>query len=122
MISCMLTRFIWSEICEDNTTLTFLQAIRSYISIYEAPKKIYSDNSTTFKSSSKPLKEFLRNIDWPELKDKLNREFTLEWVFFNSLVHPRLESLRYGSNYSKMLSKKPLHSSTEDLKHQDIST
>ena len=84
LICCLVTRHLHVELVEDCTTAAFIQAFRSFIAIRGQPRKAFSDQASYFKSSSKQLKEILRKINWPEAKQRLNQDYSMEWEFFCS--------------------------------------
>ena len=84
LICCLVTRNLHVELVENCATAAFIQAFRSFIAIRAQPRKVFSDQASYSKSSSKQLKEPLKKINWPEANQKLNQDYNMDWEFFCS--------------------------------------
>ena len=73
MFTCATTRAIHLEVVED---LTFLLAFRRFASRKSPPRKLISDNASTFASAKNELKELFQSV----LKETLAKE-SIEWLF-----------------------------------------
>ncbi|EGT41965.1 hypothetical protein CAEBREN_19763 [Caenorhabditis brenneri] len=62
LVSCIFTRAIHLEVVPDNTTVSFINGLRRFISRRGAPQFILSDNAPLFKLAYSILNEDLRTI------------------------------------------------------------
>ena len=76
MFTCATTRAIHLEVVEDLTVETFLLAFRRFASRKSPPRKLISDNASTFASAKNELKELFQSV----LKETLAKE-SIEWLF-----------------------------------------
>ena len=77
MFTCAITRAIHLEVVEDLTVEAFLLAFRRFASRKSLPRKLISDNASTFVSANNELKELFQSH---ALKETLARE-GIEWLF-----------------------------------------
>ena len=77
LFTCATTRAIHLEVVEDLTVETFLLAFRRFASRKSLPRKLISDNASTFVSANNELKELFQSH---ALKETLARE-GIEWLF-----------------------------------------
>jgi len=74
---CTTTRAIHLEVVEDLTVEAFLHAFCRFASRKSLPRKLISDNASTFLSANNELKELFQSH---ALKESLARE-GIEWLF-----------------------------------------
>ena len=74
---CTTTRAIHLEVAEDLTVEAFLHAFCRFASRKSLPRKLISDNASTFLSANNELKELFQSH---ALKESLARE-GIEWLF-----------------------------------------
>ena len=77
LFTCAITRAIHLEVVEDLTVEAFLLAFRRFASRKSLPRKLISDNASTFVSANNELKELFQSH---ALKETLARE-GIEWLF-----------------------------------------
>ena len=77
LFTCATTRAIHLEVVEDLTVEAFLLAFRRFASRKSLPRKLISDNASTFLSANNELKELFESH---ALKETLARE-DVEWQF-----------------------------------------
>ena len=77
LFTCATTRAIHLEVVEDLTVEAFLLAFRRFASRKSLPRKLISDNASTFVSANNELKELFQSRT---LKETLARE-GIEWLF-----------------------------------------
>ena len=77
LFTCATTRAIHLEVVEDLTVEPFLLAFLRYASRKSLPRKLISDNASTFLSANNELKELFESH---ALKETLARE-GIEWQF-----------------------------------------
>ena len=93
LFTCTRIRAAHLELVLDNSTDSFLQAFRRFISRRSKPSLIISDNATSFVDASKVLKKL---YDDPKVKDSMLND-RIEWHF----VTPRLPW--EGGFYERMI-------------------
>ncbi|PFX24893.1 uncharacterized protein LOC111331024 [Stylophora pistillata] len=77
LFTCATTRALHLEVVEDLTVEAFLLAFRRFASRKSVPRKLISDNASTFVSASNELKELFQSHT---LKETLAKE-GIEWLF-----------------------------------------
>ena len=77
LFTCTVTRAVHLELVPDNSTRSFLQAFRRFVSRRSTPSLIISDNASTFVAASKILKNI---YDSPEVKECMLRQ-KVDWRF-----------------------------------------
>ncbi len=77
LFTCANTRAIHLEVVEDLSEETFLKAFRRFVSRRSLPRKMVSDNATTYLSSAEELKRLLNSVN---LKETLSRR-GCDWIF-----------------------------------------
>ena len=77
LFTCATTRAIHLEVVEDQTVEAFLLAFRRFASRKSLPRKLISDNASTFVSANNELKELFQSHAF---KETLARE-DIEWLF-----------------------------------------
>ena len=77
LFTCATTRAIHLEVVEDLTVETFFLAFCRFASRKSRPRKLISDNASTFVSANNELKELFQSH---ALKETLARE-GIEWLF-----------------------------------------
>ena len=77
LFTCANTRAIHLEVVEDLSEGTFLKAFRRFVSRRSLPRKMVSDNATTYLSAAEELKRLLNSTS---LKETLSRR-GCDWVF-----------------------------------------
>ena len=77
LFTCGTTRAIHLEVVEDLTIEAFLLAFRRFASRKSLPRKLISDNASTFVSANNELKELFQSHT---LKETLAKE-GIEWLF-----------------------------------------
>lgn len=69
LFTCAITRAVHLELVSDQSTESFLLALKRFISGRGLCKVIYSDNANTFKRADHDLKELWKSINDPQLKE-----------------------------------------------------
>ena len=77
LFTCANTRAIHLEVVEDLSEGTFLKAFRRFVSRRSLPRKMVSDNATTYLSAAEELKRLLDSVS---LKETLSRR-GCDWIF-----------------------------------------
>ena len=77
LFTCANTRAIHLEVVEDLSEETFLKAFRRFVSRRSLPRKMVSDNATTYLSSAEELKRLLDSVT---VKEALSRR-GCDWIF-----------------------------------------
>lgn len=77
LFTCTTTRAIHLEVVEDLTVEAFLLTFRRFASSKSLPRKLISNNASTFVSANNELKELFQSH---ALKETLARE-GIEWLF-----------------------------------------
>ena len=77
LFTCANTRAIHLEVVEDLSEETFLKAFRRFVSHRSLPRKMVSDNATTYLSSAEELKRLLDSVT---VKEALSRR-GCDWIF-----------------------------------------
>jgi len=116
VLTCMNTRCVHFEICEDQKTSSVLNALSRFSNLRGAPSVIKSDNQTSFAAAEKELVNFVASIDQEEVKDGLVQEFDkkIDWQF----IPPRAP--HFGGSWEIMV--KAMKRAVESLTNgQDVS-
>ena len=79
LFTCATTRAIHPEVVEDLTVKAFLLAFRRFASRKSLPRKLISDNASTFVSANNELRELFQSR---ALEETLARE-GIEWLFIS---------------------------------------
>ena len=77
LFACSLSRAVYLEIINDQTTETFVQCLKRFVSRRGRPDKIYSDNAKTFKKTAKWLNQIMKS---EHFHDYLSRN-DIKWQF-----------------------------------------
>ena len=79
---CLCTKAIHLEIVGDQTTDSFIGALKRFIGRRGRPTKIWSDNASTFQGADAELKSMLREASstWTKASELLSNE-GIEWKF-----------------------------------------
>ena len=77
LFTCANTRAIHLEVVEDLSKGTFLKAFRRFVSRRSLPRKMVSDNATTYLSAAEELKRLLDSVS---LKETLSHH-GCDWIF-----------------------------------------
>ena len=80
LFTCAVTRAVHLELVSDQSTETFLLALKRFISRRGLCKIIYSDNARTFKRADQDLKELWKAIKEPQLLEFFS-EKGITWKF-----------------------------------------
>ncbi|KAJ8346528.1 hypothetical protein SKAU_G00279290 [Synaphobranchus kaupii] len=80
LFTCAVTRAVHLELVSDQSTETFLLALKRFISRRGLCKVIYSDNARTFKRADQDLKELWKAIKDPQLLEFFS-ERGITWRF-----------------------------------------
>ena len=83
VITCLSTRAVQFEITENQTTSEVLLALERFAACRGCPNRIVSDNQTSFKSASLELINFLKGVNFEEVRSKLAaaHEKVVKWDF-----------------------------------------
>jgi len=71
VLTCMNTRCVHFEICEDQKTSSVLSALSRFANLRGAPTVIKSDNQTSFAAAKKELVDFIHQVELEEVQNKL---------------------------------------------------
>ncbi|KRY40069.1 hypothetical protein T01_3028 [Trichinella spiralis] len=85
IFTCMTTRAVRLELLREQTTDSFLQGLRRFISRRGRPRVIQSDNFRSFKLADIFIQCLFRNSDGEKLQRKLNEE-RIRWKFITPRV------------------------------------
>ena len=80
LFTCAVTRAVHLELVSDQSTETFLLALKRFISRRGLCKVIYSDNAKTFKRADQDLKELWKAIEEPQLAFFSERGITWRFI------------------------------------------
>ncbi|XP_003370609.1 putative integrase core domain protein [Trichinella spiralis] len=80
IFTCMTTRAVHLELLREQTTDSFLQGLRRFISRRGRPRVIQSDNFRSFKLADAFIQCLLRDNNWEKLQRKINEE-RIRWKF-----------------------------------------
>ena len=77
----MTTRAIHLELVTDESTSTFLMALRQFASLRGHPMNFWSDCGTNFVGAQQYLREVMQGWDMPRIQSVLPNEFsyTCKW-------------------------------------------
>jgi len=83
VLTCLNTRCVHFEVCEDQKTSSVLSALTRFANLRGLPRIIKSDNQTSFVAARKELVDFMNMLDHDKIQEKLSREFDqgIEWDF-----------------------------------------
>uniref|UniRef100_A0A8R1E5E5 Integrase catalytic domain-containing protein n=1 Tax=Caenorhabditis japonica TaxID=281687 RepID=A0A8R1E5E5_CAEJA len=122
ILTCAVTRLVHIEIVQDESTTSFIQAIRRFIALRGIPKRIISDNAPTFVLGSKIIGDAAAtNSLSQEVKDFLGQE-EIEWAFITPY------SPWKGGFYERMVKTskhaflKGIRNNTKSLTFEEMST
>ncbi|KAL7632709.1 UNVERIFIED_CONTAM: hypothetical protein RMT77_016980 [Armadillidium vulgare] len=99
LFTCATTRAVHLELVLDNSTESFLLALRRFMGRRGVPSIVFSDNATYFQASSQYLKQ-LHNL--PSVKDFLSQH-SITWRF-----NPARSS-HYGGFFERLIGMTKLH-------------
>ncbi|KRX12430.1 hypothetical protein T07_1185 [Trichinella nelsoni] len=74
IFTCMTTSVVHLELLKEQTTDSFLQGLRRFISRRGRPGVIQSDNFRSFKLADQYIQYLFRDSNWERLQHKLNQE------------------------------------------------
>ncbi|KRY04030.1 hypothetical protein T12_3884, partial [Trichinella patagoniensis] len=74
MFTCMTTRAVHLELLREQTTDSFLQGLRRFISCRGRTRVIQSDNFRSFKLGDTFIQCLFRDSKWEKLQRKFNEE------------------------------------------------
>ncbi|KRZ04078.1 hypothetical protein T11_4559 [Trichinella zimbabwensis] len=80
IFTCMTTRAVHLELLREQTTDSFLQGLRRFISRRGRPRVIQSDNFRSFKLADTFIQCLFRDNNWEKLQRKFNEE-RIRWKF-----------------------------------------
>ncbi|KRZ47836.1 hypothetical protein T02_819, partial [Trichinella nativa] len=80
IFTCMTTRAVHLELLREQTTDSFLQGLRRFISRRGRPRVIQSDNFRSFKLADTFIQCLFRDNGWKKLQRKINEE-RIRWKF-----------------------------------------
>ncbi|KRX57177.1 hypothetical protein T09_3812 [Trichinella sp. T9] len=80
IFTCMTTRAVHLELLREQTTDSFLQSLRKFISRRGRTRVIHSDNFRSFKLADTFIQYLFRDNNWEQLQRKLNEE-RIRWKF-----------------------------------------
>lgn len=85
VFSCLQTRAVHLEVTDGMTTQDVYEAISRFASRRGVPKRIVSDNYSSFKSTDATLCELFKNIDFDQLKQLTGYGYQfsdgIEWIY-----------------------------------------
>jgi len=85
VLTCMTTRAVHFEVCENQDTSSVLNAISRFCSVRGVPKEMISDNQTSFGKANKELLDWLKTIDFKYLEDHTSYSYFdsngIKWIF-----------------------------------------
>jgi len=116
VLTCMNTRCVHFEICEDQKTSSVLSALSRFANLRGAPTVIKSDNQTSFAAAKKELVDFVHQIKLEEVQNKLveTLDKNIRWEF----IPPRAP--HFGGSWEIMV--KAMKRAVESLTNgQDVS-
>mgnify|MGYP003465469978 FL=1 len=116
VLTCMNTRCVHFEVCEDQKTSSVLSAISRFANLRGLPSVIKSDNQTSFVSANKELSDFINTLEHEKIQEGLQNDFDqpIEWIF----IPPRAP--HFGGSWEIMV--KAMKRAVETLTEaQDVS-
>jgi len=116
VLTCMNTRCVHFEICEDQKTSSVLSALSRFANLRGAPTVIKSDNQTSFAAAKKELMDFVNQVEFEEVQNKLvgTLDKNIRWEF----IPPRAP--HFGGSWEIMV--KAMKRAVESLTNgQDVS-
>jgi hypothetical protein len=116
VLTCMTTRCVHFEVCEDQKTSSVLSALIRFSALRGAPSIIKSDNQTSFVAAKKELLELTTSLDHGKIQEGLTEQFDkgVQWEF----IPPRAP--HFGGSWEIMV--KAMKRAVETLTEgQDVS-
>ena len=81
LMTCFQSRALHLELAKSLKTEDFIMAFRRFVGRRGVPRKMYSDNATTFGHANRELKIALQHLDKIKARHELATSYGCEWFF-----------------------------------------